>query len=117
MDCNLHGGRTPDRDNALPIQPLPLGVLVAPAGNAGRPQTAISRIWRPGDIPHCRLCPTCTANPLGFCLVVAPGDVSDRDAALFRASRLDVVGPPVRDRDGVARLWIDTATGHRVGFG
>lgn len=115
MDYDFHGERMPDDDN-LPMQPMPTGVIVAPAGEPDRPRTAISRMWRPGDIPHCRLCPTCSASSLGFCLVVAPGDVSDWDAALFRARRLDVA-PPVRVRDGGARLWIDAASADRTGFG
>lgn len=68
----------------LPIQPMPIGLHMAPAGTRQHPQTVIGRSWREGDPARCRLCASCSVNPTGFCIIVADGVVDPRDAALFR---------------------------------
>lgn len=70
-----------------PPQPYPTSMQMAEAGSRARPETVIVRGWRPEDIPKCRLCPKCTANPVGsFCTKVVPGIVDRKDAALFRVA-------------------------------
>jgi hypothetical protein len=74
------------------FQPMPIGLQIAPAGTTKHPKTAIARSWREGDPARCRLCPTCFANPTNFCVVVTPGIVAPKDAALFRLTP-DMLAP------------------------
>jgi hypothetical protein len=78
----IHTSELTDR-----FQPMPIGLQLAPAGTPEHPKTAIGRSWNPGDVERCRLCPRCTANPTGFCVVGVSGRVEPRNAALYRSDR------------------------------
>ncbi len=91
-------------------QPRPIDVMVSRI----QPRfsvvvTAITRHWHHDDIPHCRLCPVCTAGRYDSCTVTVAGDVADADLALFR--RNGATTPPTATAaphgiDGQARLRI-----------
>jgi hypothetical protein len=64
----------------LPIRPLPIRCMTARVRlDNGQLMTAITRIWRDGDTPRCRLCPVCTADD-NLCVILTntfkPGDVA-----------------------------------------
>ncbi len=82
--------------STLSGQPTPLQCLAS----TQRGITAIARVWAPGDVPRCRLCPVCTADG-DFCLVTTEDKVNDGDGAWLFARR----GPPARDvAPGALRL-------------
>jgi hypothetical protein len=79
---DLLGHKDPGGDgNDVPrIQPRPLRWWVV--RRAGR--TVITRVWRPGDVSRCGLCPRGTCNAaLDVCVIVAPRPVADAPAALY----------------------------------
>jgi hypothetical protein len=64
----------------LPMRPLPIRCLMSSfQTETGQVVTAITREWKPGDTPRCRLCTVCTAHN-NRCLVQTdtfkPGDVA-----------------------------------------
>lgn len=65
-------------------QPRPLNTSIVRHVVAGQPLTAIARVWRPEDVPRCKLCPECTACPTtGLCLVTIEEWVEDSRARLY----------------------------------
>lgn len=65
--------------------------------------TAITRLWRPGDAPRCRLCDRCSAHD-DVCLVMTDAHVGSIEAARHFDSR--PLGPPMDD-PRPARTWRD----------
>ena len=69
---------------------MPVGLMLARTAT----DTAIVRTsWRTADVPLCRLCPTCTAYPVGqapedqshsVCLLVVGEQVKPANAVLFK---------------------------------
>lgn len=76
------GGVVGEPPSCLPLQPRPIGLIVLYMPESDR--TLITRNFRLGDPPRCRLCPVCTANPCATCTVVAPGCVPPGLAAFYR---------------------------------
>lgn len=88
-----------DAPTTLPMQPIPLDVHIARDYHAGGCTTALVRIWRPDEIPACRLCPIgkCKAHS-GVCLVQVQADVPDEQATFYSTIgfRWASEGPRVR---------------------
>jgi hypothetical protein len=72
----------------LPIQPMPVGLILGYVPAENPTHTAILRQHAPGAAKFCRLCPRdrCTYIVGDSCLVVAPEVVAPGDAALYRLS-------------------------------
>jgi hypothetical protein len=63
----------PDRPAVAPavlsLQPKPIRTIYNHVQSGGQWVTNIARLFRPEDVPHCRLCTICKADrELGFCL-------------------------------------------------
>lgn len=73
----------------LPMQPEPVMWQAAPTPD-GR-WTAAVRLWDPGDVARCRLCPvgTCVATERSFCVLQIPGRLTTAQVRL-----LDTNGMP-----------------------
>jgi hypothetical protein len=53
----------------LSMQPKPVKTIFNRIPNGSGWATSISRLFRPEDVPHCRLCTTCSADrETGMCL-------------------------------------------------
>lgn len=70
----------------FPSQPKPVGLLVSHIPEHAPERTAIVREWREGEGRLCKFCPPglCCLTPRGTCLVIAPGFIAPRDAAVYR---------------------------------
>lgn len=78
-------------DTVIQIQPRPLRAKASVIAHGdGTFTTVIGRVFRPEDVPRCRLCPlgSCSAEH-GFCQISYPGLIPDREAALHRAAVVD----------------------------
>ena len=77
----------------LPIQPRPVVHSSVRERHAdGTWSTSIARLFRPEDVPHCRLCDRCMADPsTGLCLIVAPAMVPPADVPLYSTAGKRVV--------------------------
>jgi hypothetical protein len=87
---------------SLPIQPEPThwfhSFMPGPIGGV----TAITRIWRPGDSRHCRLCSHCTAaHRLGVCQVQVRGAVDPASLPLLSLRGRTILGAAEDAHDGV----------------
>jgi hypothetical protein len=63
----------PDRPAAAPavlsLQPQPICTIYTHLQCGGEWTTNITRVFRPADVPHCRLCTVCSAHrETGACL-------------------------------------------------
>jgi hypothetical protein len=73
----------------LVLQPEPEETSVAHYSRDGQTTTAIARLWKPEDVPRCRLCEHCQleGHPgARLCTVVVDGHVPEERAAMFSES-------------------------------
>lgn len=75
----------------LPLQPHPIYVETVWTPVGKRWATTIIRVWDPEDRGKCRLCPKCSLNAMGFCVVSTDRFVPGESCALFSMHGLRLI--------------------------
>jgi hypothetical protein len=88
----------------LPLQPKPLEWIDSYLPGLSGGVTTVTRIWRPGDTRHCRLCPGCTAaHEYNVCQVSVRGPVAAKDLPVLSLHGREFVPPADHTHGGVIR--------------